>query len=387
MSLYIQDEAALALMSFLLGAVLMISYDLLRLFRLLVPHGSLWTGLEDLFYWIYCAVMTFSLLFWENSGVVRGYVIACVFLAMAAYDRIVSRNVFVLLKKAGRWIKMKIIHTIKDLQTELSELKAQGKKVGLVPTMGALHAGHASLVKRSVNENEVTVVSVFVNPTQFNDKNDLVKYPRTLDADCKLLEACGATYAFAPSVEEMYPEPDTRQFSYAPLDTVMEGAFRPGHFNGVCQIVSKLFEAVKPHRAYFGEKDFQQLAIIREMVRQMQFDLEIVGCPIVREEDGLALSSRNARLSAEERENALKISQTLFKSRTFAATHTVGETLKFVEDAIAAVPGLRLEYFEIVDGNTLQKVDNWNQTSYVVGCITVFCGDVRLIDNIKYKES
>ena len=282
---------------------------------------------------------------------------------------------------------MKVIHTINDLQAELSVLKAQGKKVGLVPTMGALHAGHASLVKRSVNENEVTVVSVFVNPTQFNDKNDLVKYPRTLDADCKLLEACGATYTFAPSVEEMYPEPDTRQFSYAPLDTVMEGAFRPGHFNGVCQIVSKLFEAVKPHRAYFGEKDFQQLAIIHEMVRQMQFDLEIVGCPIVREEDGLALSSRNARLSAEERENALKISQTLFKSRTFAATHTVSETQKFVEDAIAAAPGLRLEYFEIVDGNTLQKVGNWDQTSYAVGCITVFCGDVRLIDNIKYKES
>lgn len=282
---------------------------------------------------------------------------------------------------------MKVIHTIKDLQAELSVLKAQGKKVGLVPTMGALHAGHASLVKRSVNENEVTVVSVFVNPTQFNDKNDLVKYPRTLDADCKLLEACGATYAFAPSVEEMYPEPDTRQFSYAPLDTVMEGAFRPGHFNGVCQIVSKLFEEVKPHRAYFGEKDFQQLAIIREMVRQMQFDLEIVGCPIVREEDGLALSSRNARLSAEERENALKISQTLFKSRTFAATHTVSETQKFVEDAIVAAPGLRLEYFEVVDGNTLQKVGNWDQTSYAVGCITVFCGDVRLIDNIKYKES
>lgn len=282
---------------------------------------------------------------------------------------------------------MKVIHTIKDLQAELSVLKAQGKKVGLVPTMGALHAGHASLVKHSVNENEVTVVSVFVNPTQFNDKNDLVKYPRTLDADCKLLEACGATYTFAPSVEEMYPEPDTRQFSYAPLDTVMEGAFRPGHFNGVCQIVSKLFEAVKPHRAYFGEKDFQQLAIIHEMVRQMQFDLEIVGCPIVREEDGLALSSRNARLSAEERENALKISQTLFKSRTFAATHTVSETQKFVEDAIAAAPGLRLEYFEIVDGNTLQKVGNWDQTSYAVGCITVFCGDVRLIDNIKYKES
>lgn len=281
---------------------------------------------------------------------------------------------------------MKVIHTIKDLQAELSALKAQGKKVGLVPTMGALHAGHASLVKRSVSENEVTVVSVFVNPTQFNDKNDLVKYPRTLEADCKLLEDCGATFVFAPSVEEMYPEPDTRQFSYAPLDTVMEGAFRPGHFNGVCQIVSKLFDAVKPHRAYFGEKDFQQLAIIREMVRKMKFDLEIVGCPIVREEDGMALSSRNARLSSEERENALNISQTLFKSRTFAATHSVSETQKMVEDAIAAAPGLRLEYFEIVDGDTLQKIGDWNDTSYAVGCITVFCGEVRLIDNIKYKE-
>lgn len=281
---------------------------------------------------------------------------------------------------------MKVIHTIKDLQAELSALKAQGKKVGLVPTMGALHAGHASLVKRSVKENDVTVVSVFVNPTQFNDKNDLEKYPRTLDADCRLLEDCRATFVFAPSVSEMYPQPDTRRFSYAPLDTVMEGAFRPGHFNGVCQIVSKLFDAVKPHRSYFGEKDFQQLAIIREMVRQMQFDLEIVGCPIVREEDGLALSSRNARLSAGERENALNISRTLFKSRTFAANHSVGETQKMVEEAIAAVPGLRLEYFEIVDGNTLQKIANWDETSYAVGCITVFCGDVRLIDNIKYKE-
>ena len=281
---------------------------------------------------------------------------------------------------------MKVIHTIEDLQAGLSVLKAQGKKVGLVPTMGALHAGHASLVKRSVNENDVTVVSVFVNPTQFNDKNDLVKYPRTLEADCKLLEDCGATLVFAPSVEEMYPEPDTRQFGYAPLDTVMEGAFRPGHFNGVCQIVSKLFDAVKPHRAYFGEKDFQQLAIIREMVRQMKFDLEIVGCPIVREEDGLALSSRNARLSSDERENALNISRTLFKSRTFAVSHTVNETQKMVEDAIDVAPGLRLEYFEIVDGNTLQKIGDWNETSYAVGCITVFCGEVRLIDNIKYKE-
>ncbi len=281
---------------------------------------------------------------------------------------------------------MEIVHTIKDLQAALAALRAQGKTVGLVPTMGALHAGHASLVKRCVAENDAAVVSVFVNPTQFNDKNDLAKYPRTLDADCRLLEQCGAAFAFAPSVEEMYPEPDTRQFSYAPLDTVMEGKYRPGHFNGVCQIVSKLFEAVKPDRAYFGEKDFQQLAIIREMVRQLKFPLEIVGCPIVREEDGLALSSRNARLSAEERQQALKISQTLFASRDYAKSHTVAETQKFVEDAIEAAPGLRLEYFELVDGNTLQKIANWEDTSYAVGCITVFCGEVRLIDNIKYKE-
>ena len=281
---------------------------------------------------------------------------------------------------------MKLVHTIKELQSELDALRNIGKTIGLVPTMGALHAGHASLVKRAVAENDVVVVSDFVNPTQFNDRNDLIKYPRTLDADCELLEKVGASFVFAPSVEEIYPEPDTRRFSYAPLDTVMEGRFRPGHFNGVCQIVSKLFDAVQPDRAYFGEKDFQQLAIIREMVRQLKYNLEIVGCSIVREEDGLALSSRNKRLSAEERENALNISRTLFKSRTFAATHSVSETQKMVEDAIAAAPGLRLEYFEIVDGNTLQKINDWEDTSYAVGCITVFCGEVRLIDNIKYKE-
>ena len=184
---------------------------------------------------------------------------------------------------------MKLVHTIQELRAELDIQRQAGKKIGLVPTMGALHEGHASLVRRAVAENEVVVVSDFVNPTQFNDKNDLLKYPRTLEADCELLEKEGAAYVFAPSVEEMYPEPDTRQFSYAPLDTVMEGKYRPGHFNGVCQIVSKLFMMVEPDKAYFGEKDFQQLAIIREMVKQMNFPLEIVGCPIVRESDGLAL--------------------------------------------------------------------------------------------------
>ena len=282
---------------------------------------------------------------------------------------------------------MKLVHTINELRAELAAQRQAGKKIGLVPTMGALHEGHASLVRRAVAENVIVVVSDFVNPTQFNDKNDLLKYPRTLEADCELLEKEGAAYVFAPSVEEIYPEPDTRQFSYAPLDTVMEGKYRPGHFNGVCQIVSKLFMIVEPDKAYFGEKDFQQLAIIREMVKQMQFPLEIIGCPIVREADGLALSSRNARLTDEQRQQALNISRTLFQSKEYAVSHTVAETQQFVEDAIAASEGLELEYFELVDGTTLQKISRWEETDYAVGCITVFCGEVRLIDNIKYKES
>ena len=280
---------------------------------------------------------------------------------------------------------MKLVHTIQGLRVELDVLRKAGKKIGFGPTMGALHEGHASLVRRAVEENDIVVVSDFVNPTQFNDKNDLLKYPRTLEADCELLEKEGTAYVFAPSVEEIYPEPDTRQFSYAPLDTVMEGKFRPGHFNGVCQVVSKLFMMVEPDVAYFGEKDFQQLAIIREMVKQMNFPLQIVGCPIVREADGLALSSRNARLSEEQRKQALEISQTLFKSQEYAASHTLEETQQFVEESIAAAEGLELEYFEIVDGMTLQKIASWEDTDYVVGCITVFCGEVRLIDNIKYK--
>ena len=280
---------------------------------------------------------------------------------------------------------MKLIHTVQELRTELNAQRLAGIKIGFVPTMGALHEGHASLVKLAVAENDVVVVSDFVNPTQFNDQNDLLKYPRTLEADCELLEKVGAHYVFAPSVEEIYPEPDTRQFSYAPLDTVMEGKFRPGHFNGVCQVVSKLFMMVEPHCAYFGEKDFQQLAIIREMVKQMNFPIRIVGCPIVRESDGLALSSRNARLSDVQRVQALNISKTLFASKEYAATHTVEETQAFVEQAIAASEGLELEYFEIVDGLTLQKIAGWDDTDYAVGCITVFCGEVRLIDNIKFK--
>lgn len=271
------------------------------------------------------------------------------------------------------------------MKSLLDECRAAGKTVGLVPTMGALHQGHASLVERAVKENDIAVVSVFVNPTQFNDKNDLKNYPRTLEADCALLENIGADIAFAPSVEEMYPTEDTRQFSFAPIDTVMEGACRPGHFNGVAQIVSKLFYAVEPDKAYFGEKDFQQLAIIREMVRQLDLKLEIVGCPIVREADGLAMSSRNTLLTADERQRALTISRTLFASLDYAAGNSLAATKAFVEEKINSTPGLELEYYQIVDGNTLQEINEWSDSDYIVGCIALFCGKIRLIDNIKYK--
>lgn len=281
--------------------------------------------------------------------------------------------------------EMIVVETVDKLRAFLAAARAEGKSVGLVPTMGALHEGHASLVKRSVEENDVTVVSVFVNPTQFNDKGDLERYPRTLDADCALLSSLGANYVFAPSVEEVYPEPDTRVFDFAPLDKVMEGVYRPGHFNGVAQIVSKLFMYVEPDRAYFGEKDFQQLAIIREMVRQLGFKLQVVGCPIVREKDGLALSSRNTLLTPEQRITALAISKTLFASLDYAKLHTLTETKQMVEQAIAGTEGLELEYYEVVDGNTLQPVASWDDTDYIVGCITVYCGKVRLIDNIRYK--
>ena len=282
---------------------------------------------------------------------------------------------------------MQVIKNIKKLQEVLRQARREGKTIGLVPTMGALHEGHASLVRRSVAENGFTVVSDFVNPTQFNDKTDLKNYPHTMDADCALLEAIGADVVFAPSVKEMYPEPDTRQFSYPPTDTVMEGAFRPGHFNGVCQIVSKLFYAVEPDRAYFGEKDFQQVAVIKAMVKDLKLDLEICPCPIVREKDGLALSSRNSLLTDDERKIALNISKYLFESKEFMESHSLQETKAFVVDSINAVEGLEVQYYDIVDGDSLASLDNWSDSNSVVGCITVFCGHrpVRLIDNIRYK--
>ena len=284
---------------------------------------------------------------------------------------------------------MQIITTKSELTRQAAACIRQGKTIGFVPTMGALHEGHASLIRRACSENEVCFVSVFVNPTQFNNAEDLQKYPRTLEKDAALLESLGVHFVFAPSPEEMYSAEEMAApftFDFDGLNEVMEGKMRPGHFNGVVQVVSRLFELVQPTRAYFGEKDFQQLAIIRYMVERSalahQFkDIQIIGCPIVREQSGLAMSSRNERLSDEEKQIAVAISETLINSIKWAKTDTVATVQQRVIDTINTVDGLEVEYYAIVDKSTLQPTENWENA---VGCVTVFCGPVRLIDNIQY---
>ena len=287
---------------------------------------------------------------------------------------------------------MQIITTKQGLQQVVASCKKEEKTIGLVPTMGALHEGHASLVRRAVEDNDVCVVSVFVNPTQFNNKEDLAKYPRTIERDAELLESIGAQYVFAPTPEEMYSAQEmntTFAFDFAGLDQVMEGKMRPGHFNGVVQVVSRLFYLVQPDKAYFGEKDFQQLAIIHHMVERSSMkgtfgNLQIIDCPIVRDPSGLALSSRNERLSASEKQTALAISKTLFDSLKWAkeAGATVAAVQQRVIDTINAVEGLEVEYYEIVNQTTLLPTDTFD---HAIGCVTVYCGPVRLIDNIKYN--
>lgn len=284
---------------------------------------------------------------------------------------------------------MQIITSKQELLSQVEACKRQNKTIGLVPTMGALHQGHASLVSRSVSENDVTFVSVFVNPTQFNNKEDLAKYPRTLERDAELLATIGADFVFAPTPEEMYSAEEmntTFSFDFAGLDLVMEGKMRPGHFNGVVQVVSRLFYLVQPDRAYFGEKDFQQLCIIHHMVERSSMagtfgDLKIIDCPIVREESGLALSSRNERLNEDEKHTALAISKTLFASLDWAKSLSVHEVEQKVIETINNVDGLEVEYYEIVDRTTLQPATTFDNA---IGCVTVYCGPVRLIDNIKY---
>ena len=282
---------------------------------------------------------------------------------------------------------MKIIRTVGELADFVAYSQKSGKSIGLVPTMGALHSGHLSLVKKAVAENDTVIASVFVNPTQFNNPEDLASYPRTEDADFRLLENAGTAAVFAPDAMEVYGDkPDTHVFDLGEVAEVMEGKYRPGHFQGVAQIVSRLLRWTKPDRAYFGEKDFQQIAVIRRMVSTEGIDVEIVNCPIQRDTDGLALSSRNVRLTPEQRLQAPEIYSALKYSVEYSQNHSVQSTHDTVVERINAVPELEVEYFSIVDGDSLQPVDDWSDSTYIVGCITVYCGNVRLIDNITYRN-
>lgn len=278
---------------------------------------------------------------------------------------------------------MKSVSTVAELRELLAPLR--NKTIGFVPTMGALHEGHISLVERARKECEVVVVSVFVNPTQFNDKNDLRNYPRTPEADAAMLEAAGVDYVLFPSVEEIYPEPDTRQFDFGLIDKVMEGATRPGHFNGVAQVVSRLFAIVEPTKSYFGEKDFQQIAVIRAMVAQLALSVEIVDCPIIRDTDGLARSSRNLLLTPEHRVAAPHIYEVLSAARTKVGEMSPRKLESWVVDEIDKNPLLKTIYFHAVDAATMQQVESWSEVERVQGCVAVQAGEIRLIDNIKLK--
>ncbi|MFL5764437.1 MAG: pantoate--beta-alanine ligase [Bacteroidia bacterium] len=292
---------------------------------------------------------------------------------------------------------MNIFKSIEELKKHLDSIRAQKKNIGFVPTMGALHKGHISLVNKAKQECDVVVCSIFVNPTQFNDLSDLEKYPRTLTSDYQLLTEAGTDAVFVPEVKEMYSETELelkrhkiedkswtlgKNVDFGKLGEVMEGAQRPGHFNGVAQVVSKLFRIVQPDKAYFGQKDFQQLAIIRSMVKQLEMPVEIIGCPILREPNGLAMSSRNERLTREERDLAGVISQILFKIKELSASKTPAELMAFGTGELKKTPQIRLEYLEIADAVTLQPVSRIEQNQHAVVCIAVKLGEVRLIDNV-----
>jgi len=277
---------------------------------------------------------------------------------------------------------MIVYRTKKDLAGHLDALRNAGKSIGFVPTMGALHQGHTSLVEKAAVENNVTVVSIFVNPTQFNDPADLETYPRTLDRDLELLQSLNADLVFIPTVKEMYPEEDMRSFDLGNLDKVMEGKHRKGHFTGVVKIVSKLFLAVLPNRAYFGQKDFQQLVIVRRLVQNLNLNLDIVACPIVREKDGLAMSSRNVRLNREERNLAPFIHETLKLAREKSGSLTPVEIKSWVILQFEEQPLMQLEYFEIVEDKELKPIVDWDEQGNKVGCLAVQIGKVRLLDNM-----
>jgi pantoate--beta-alanine ligase len=280
---------------------------------------------------------------------------------------------------------MKVISTVSELQDRIREEHASS--IGFVPTMGALHDGHLSLVENAIIKCPLIIVSIFVNPNQFNDKNDLKNYPRTLESDLKMLETVlrHNDIVFTPDVMEIYPEEDTRKFRFGNLDNVMESLHRPGHFNGVAQVVSRLFEIVKPDIAFFGLKDFQQLAVIKDLVRQTGIKVKIISCPIIREKDGLAMSSRNSLLDPEIRKHAPLIFKTLTAAAGMMKEKDIPEIKKFVEKSINNIQGFALEYFEIVDDTELLPVprkEEMNPGKQYYGCIAIKAGKIRLIDNI-----
>lgn len=281
---------------------------------------------------------------------------------------------------------MEIFQTIDEIKNKINSLKKEKLTIGFVPTMGALHDGHLSLIKISKSKTDITIVSIFVNPTQFNNNIDLEKYPRTIELDIEKLESVDTDILFYPDEKEIYPQEDKRQFDFGKLATVMEGQFRTGHFNGVAQIVSKLFEIISPNKAFFGLKDFQQYVIIKELVKKYMpnSEIDIIACPIIREKEGLAMSSRNSRLTIEQRQNANTISKTLFEAKELAKEKTVEEIKKIVVEKINSNNYLEVEYFEIVDDVFLNKIKNWEENNKKVGCIAVYCGEVRLIDNIYF---
>ena len=281
---------------------------------------------------------------------------------------------------------MKVLTTVKEVREHyrISVLR----NPGFVPTMGALHEGHLSLVAKATDSCRMVAVSIFVNPTQFNDPQDLLRYPRTLDADLEMLSGVlrENDFVFVPSVEEIYPEPDMRRFDFGDLERVMEGVHRPGHFNGVAQVVSRLFDIIRPSAAFFGQKDFQQLTIIRELARREYPRVEIIACPIVREHDGLAMSSRNRRLLTQHREKAGEIYRTLIAASAMISDYEIQEIREFVADRINMIPDFRLEYFEIVEESTLKPVNSVIEMSpekKYYGCIALWAGEIRLIDNIE----
>jgi pantoate--beta-alanine ligase len=281
---------------------------------------------------------------------------------------------------------MRVVDSVKVLEQLITAQREQGRVIGFVPTMGALHPGHLSLVEQAAAQTDFVVVSIFVNPTQFNNKEDLERYPRTLEADVALLANTRCDLVFAPSVVEMYPQTDNRVFDFGEIDKVMEGLHRPGHFNGVAQVVSKLFDMVTPDKAFFWMKDFQQVAVINHMVKTCGYKVEIVACPIIREADGLAMSSRNTLLLPDERKNAPVIARSLMESRNFVPSASVSDVCRYVIDSVNKTPGFTVEYFEVVNGNTLQQIGKWDECDYIVGCIAVYVGKIRLIDNVIYKN-